>query len=157
MVKEQLRQVPNRGVGYGLLRYLNPDYEIAGALRGTPQAEIIFNYLGQVDNEVDDASPLVPAPESPGPVHSLHQNRRYLLEIIASITQSRLELTWKYSREIYRPATIERLAHAFVDALRSLIAHSEMIASRDYATPDFPEIELSQDIIEKALAEIDLG
>ncbi|MBU8838445.1 non-ribosomal peptide synthetase [Mycolicibacterium goodii] len=39
-VKEQLRTVPNRGLGYGVLRHLN------GALPGTPP-QILFNYLGR--------------------------------------------------------------------------------------------------------------
>jgi amino acid adenylation domain-containing protein/non-ribosomal peptide synthase protein (TIGR01720 family) len=41
--KEQLRGVPNRGLGYGVLRYLNPSAPIAGA---SPQ--ILFNYLGRL-------------------------------------------------------------------------------------------------------------
>ncbi|MFI6773701.1 amino acid adenylation domain-containing protein [Nocardia sp. NPDC050412] len=43
-VKEQLLAVPDKGLGYGLLRYLNP--ETAAELGGAPQ--ISFNYLGRV-------------------------------------------------------------------------------------------------------------
>ena len=44
-VKEQLRAIPGRGLGYGLLRYLHPE---AGArLAGGSQAQIGFNYLGR--------------------------------------------------------------------------------------------------------------
>ena len=45
-VKEQLRKIPNRGIGYGLLRYMRQD-DIAGQLRAFPRAEVSFNYLGQ--------------------------------------------------------------------------------------------------------------
>ena len=48
-IKEQLRAVPNRGVGYGLLRYVRGDEAVAAALRALPQAEVCFNYLGQLD------------------------------------------------------------------------------------------------------------
>ncbi|MQA26813.1 MAG: amino acid adenylation domain-containing protein, partial [Micromonosporaceae bacterium] len=44
-VKEQLRAVPGDGLGYGLLRYLNPD--TAPALAELPHAPIGFNYLGR--------------------------------------------------------------------------------------------------------------
>ncbi|MCD0453802.1 condensation domain-containing protein, partial [Actinocorallia sp. API 0066] len=44
-VKEQLRRVPDRGTGYGLLRHLNPDTAPALASGGVPQ--VGFNYLGQ--------------------------------------------------------------------------------------------------------------
>src|SRR6185295_6301773 len=44
-VKEQLRAIPNRGIGYGLLRYLRND-EQTRSLRTTPSL-LSFNYLGQ--------------------------------------------------------------------------------------------------------------
>ncbi|WP_194815485.1 non-ribosomal peptide synthase/polyketide synthase [Nocardia sp. XZ_19_385] len=44
-VKEQLRAVPGKGVGYGLLRYLNP--ETAQALQPYSAGQIGFNYLGR--------------------------------------------------------------------------------------------------------------
>ncbi|RZK73039.1 MAG: non-ribosomal peptide synthetase, partial [Rhodococcus sp. (in: high G+C Gram-positive bacteria)] len=50
-VKEHLREVPDMGIGYGLLRYLNPD--TAGSLPGTEPGQISFNYLGQVPDSAD--------------------------------------------------------------------------------------------------------
>jgi non-ribosomal peptide synthase protein (TIGR01720 family) len=44
-VKQQLRAVPGDGLGYGLLRYLNPD--TCGALAALPAPQIGFNYLGR--------------------------------------------------------------------------------------------------------------
>ena len=48
-VKEQLRGIPQRGVGYGLLRYLSGDPEMTAAARGVPGPEMSFNYLGQFE------------------------------------------------------------------------------------------------------------
>ncbi|MFI7000082.1 non-ribosomal peptide synthase/polyketide synthase [Nocardia sp. NPDC050175] len=45
-VKEQLRAVPGKGIGYGLLRYLNP--ETAAVLQQLPSGQIGFNYLGRL-------------------------------------------------------------------------------------------------------------
>ncbi|WP_231914225.1 condensation domain-containing protein, partial [Rhodococcus sp. LB1] len=45
-IKEQLRSIPDRGIGYGLLRYLNRD--TAEQLRSLPVGQISFNYLGRV-------------------------------------------------------------------------------------------------------------
>ena len=44
-IKEQLRAVPGKGLGYGLLRYLNA--ETAGELAGVPAPQLGFNYLGR--------------------------------------------------------------------------------------------------------------
>ncbi|HEY7821143.1 MAG TPA: condensation domain-containing protein, partial [Vicinamibacteria bacterium] len=48
-VKEQLRRIPAKGSGYGLLRYQTEDQELARELaRLKPQ--LSFNYLGQLDS-----------------------------------------------------------------------------------------------------------
>ncbi|MFE2164045.1 amino acid adenylation domain-containing protein [Streptomyces sp. NPDC059447] len=44
-VREQLRAVPGDGLGFGLLRHLNP--QTAQALAGLPTPQIGFNYLGR--------------------------------------------------------------------------------------------------------------
>ena len=43
-IKEQLRTLPNEGIGYGILKYLNKDPEISTSLDQEP--ELIFNYMG---------------------------------------------------------------------------------------------------------------
>ena len=48
-IKEQLHIVPNKGIGYGLLRYLNQDDELKQSLATKDTAQITFNYLGQFD------------------------------------------------------------------------------------------------------------
>ena len=46
-VKERLRAVPGDGLGYGILRHLDPS--AAERLRDLPAARISFNYLGRFD------------------------------------------------------------------------------------------------------------
>ncbi|MCR8577388.1 non-ribosomal peptide synthetase [Streptomyces sp. Isolate_219] len=47
-VKEQLRSIPDKGIGYGLLRHLNP--KTAEALGGYGDGQVSFNYLGRFDS-----------------------------------------------------------------------------------------------------------
>ncbi|MEU4836551.1 condensation domain-containing protein, partial [Streptosporangium sp. NPDC023615] len=64
-VKEQLRRVPGRGAGYGLLRHLNPVTAAALASGGVPQFG--FNYLGQFrGDESEQAVAWGGAPETGG-------------------------------------------------------------------------------------------
>ena len=44
-IKEQLRAVPGKGLGYGLLRYLND--ATATELAGAAAPQLGFNYLGR--------------------------------------------------------------------------------------------------------------
>ncbi|MFT2018501.1 amino acid adenylation domain-containing protein, partial [Streptomyces sp. 796.1] len=70
-VKEQLRAVPSDGLGFGQLRYLDPQ---SGAELATgPRPQISFNYLGRFDvdqpAEPTRAGPADVAPTQTGAVH----------------------------------------------------------------------------------------
>jgi len=122
LVKAQLSQLPRRGIGYGLLRYLSGDPEIAARLRALPQADVRFNYMGQFDHVLAGDALLMPAREFGGPTRSPRGGRRYLLEIDGRVVGGQLELGWTYSTDIHRDDTIASVSQDFVEALRSLIA-----------------------------------
>ncbi len=156
-VKEQLRRIPNRGIGYGLLRYLSDDKEIAAKLRELPQAEVIFNYLGQLDQVWSESSLFLPAKESIGPAHSLKGSRRYLLEVNGFVIRSQLKLLWTYSKNVYKRATVKRLAQDFLQALRSLIAHCQSPEAGGYTPSDFQKAKVNQKDLDQLLAQINRG
>ncbi len=153
-MKEQLRLIPNRGIGYGLLRYGSGDTDVAGKLESLPQAEVRFNYLGQVDRVLLDSSMFSVAPESSGPTQSPDAERAYLLNIIGMVSSGELRLDWTYSTSLYDEKTVERLAQSFVEELRALIARSRSGDQIDYSPSDFPRAKLSQDELNKVLAKL---
>jgi amino acid adenylation domain-containing protein/non-ribosomal peptide synthase protein (TIGR01720 family) len=154
-VKEQLRAIPNRGIGYGLLRYANGNAEIGAALSAQPQAEVRFNYLGQTDRALPKASMFKPDPESSGPLQSPKRERGYLLNVIGTVTGGELRLEWSYSEKIHRRETVERLARSYIKELQTLIAEAR---SRDdaasFSPSDFPRAKLSQEELNKVLAKL---
>ncbi|HEV2707576.1 MAG TPA: amino acid adenylation domain-containing protein [Pyrinomonadaceae bacterium] len=159
-VSEQLRAVPNQGIGYGLLRYLAADAGTREMLGQLPPSEVIFNYLGQFDNNLTEASSAWGlASESIGSVRSPRQQRRYLLEITGSVSGERLHLTWKYSENIHKRATVERLANGYTHALQSIIKRHQAHAAppRAEAASDFPGIDLNQEKLDKILSELKLN
>jgi non-ribosomal peptide synthase protein (TIGR01720 family) len=148
-VKEQLRQLPNKGLGYGLLRYLSKDTEIAARLRSAPEPEITFDYLGQFDHAVSSTSSLAAAPESAGPLRSKEGMRESLLDITALVTGGKLRVDWNFSENVHRHETIERLAHNYIAALKELIAHC--VSGGAYIPADFPHASLSRDELDELL------
>ena len=139
--KEQLRRVPHNGIGYGLLRYLN---EPAGAaLRALPQAQVSFNYLGQID-QTPAGGAFGPAPEPPGPSQSPADPRSHLIDINALVAGGCLHAEWTYCPRIHSAETIERLAQDFAGALRAIIAHCRQPEAGGYTPSDFPLARLSQ-------------
>ncbi len=122
-IKDQMRSIPNRGIGYGVLRYLRSDKANKTLqLQTQPQAEIKFNYLGQFDQMITELSlfGLAQGSNEPSP-RSLRGHRSHLLSITGIIAGNQLKLNWIYSKAIHRRVTVESLAQGFVEALRLLI------------------------------------
>ncbi|HEX7333782.1 MAG TPA: amino acid adenylation domain-containing protein, partial [Pyrinomonadaceae bacterium] len=152
-VKEQLRAVPGKGVGYGVLRYLGSSEQRA-ALEQLSPAEISFNYLGQFDQTMQQASLFQPVHESPGLVLGPAGHRTYLLEIDGGVNSGRLQLGWTYSENLHRRETIEELAQGFLEELRDLIAHCLASDPEVYVPSDFAEFGWSQSDVDDILVSI---
>lgn len=150
-VKEQLRCIPKRGIGYGLLRYCCNDREIIEKLRNQPQAQLIFNYLGQFDRVLHQSSLLRLSGETYGQIKSPYGTRSYLLRVSGKVLEGKLQMSWAYSENLHRQATVESLAQRFMEVLRSLIAHCQSSETVSFTPSDFPEAELSQEELHKLL------
>lgn len=142
-IKEQIRAIPNQGIGYGLLRYLSQDQEITEQL-SLSKAEVIFNYLGQFDQLLPESSLFSLVQGSSDSTCSLRNKRTHLLEINSGIYQGNLEVIWSYSNKLHRQTTIEVLAQNFIQALRSLIAHCQSHDAGGFTPSDFAEFKQSQ-------------
>ncbi|WP_292768135.1 non-ribosomal peptide synthetase [Nostoc sp. NOS(2021)] len=153
LVKEQLRRIPNRGIGYGVLRYLQLDDTIRTKLQSLPQAEVSFNYLGQFD-QVLRASAVLGLAQEFKAEQSLLNQRSHLLGVSGFIRAGRLEMTWTYSEKVHKRDTIERLAFGFMEALRSLIAHCQSPNARGHTPSDFSAARLSQKQLDKFIAKV---
>jgi non-ribosomal peptide synthase protein (TIGR01720 family) len=156
-VKEQLRGVPGRGLGYGLLRYLRGDGDALSAkLVAMPQSEVSFNYLGQLDQAFPESSPFRMAKESVGPSHSVEASRRYRLDVRSSVLHGKLGIRWSYSENQYRADTIEALSARVMEALRDLIAHCVAPETGGYTPSDFDKANLSREDLDDVMDSLDL-
>jgi non-ribosomal peptide synthase protein (TIGR01720 family) len=149
-VKEQVREVPGDGIGYGLLRYLNPT--TAARLQDLPSPQIAFNYLGRVRAEDGDwniaLEPLPPGEEPRMPIaHSLELN---------AIAHDRadgpeLTATWTYPQGLFTQAEIEDLAQAWFTALTGIAEHTRHDHTGGFTTSDLL-VHLDQTEIDKLQA-----
>ncbi|MET0400296.1 MAG: condensation domain-containing protein, partial [Longimicrobiaceae bacterium] len=148
-VKEQLRAVPRRGIGYGLLRYAGGE---AGAeLAGAPRAEVAFNYLGQFDRSVSADAFFAFAEESAGAPADGRGPRSHRVELNAAVREGRLEVELGYAEGVHRRDTIERLAAWYAEELRGLIAHCRAAEASGYTPSDFPLAKLGQTALDALL------
>ena len=156
-VKEHLRLLPRRGVGYGILRYLTEDAEVSARLKALPPAEVSFNYLGQFDQVVDESpdSLFRGAREATGPTKSPLSGRTHLLGVGCMVAGGRLRVNWEYGEDAHRHATVEGLAEKYVAALRELIAHCQSGTGVSYTPSDFSKMKMSQEELDELMRELE--
>ncbi|MET8695445.1 amino acid adenylation domain-containing protein [Streptomyces bauhiniae] len=151
VIKEQLRAIPDHGVGYGMLRHLNP----ATRDRLTAEApQIGFNYLGRYassaggtgDWEVllDGGQPRSQDPDMP--VH-------HVVDINAH-TEDRpdgpvLVTRWAWPGDLLKEEDVADLADAFARALRAVAEHAEQPDAGGYTPSDLPLVSLDQAQIDR--------
>ncbi len=142
-VKEQIRQIPDRGVGYGILRYLG-DETTRRQLTQAQSSEVLFNYLGQLDRTTGkDKIEIIPD-ISVGQLRDLRNSRSYLLEINAWVANGKLQLNWIYDKQIYQLDTISTIAKNYISTLKSIIIECIESDNISFSPSDFPDAELSQ-------------
>lgn len=153
-VKEQLRAVPEKGLPFGIGRYLAPDDATRSAMQSVPDPPIIFNYAGRLaspDSEGGDAFvPVGGFLTSRSPLN----HRRHQLEINAFVDEGRLVVRWQYSTAMFADSTVEQLARAMRADLEALIEHCQTEGAGGYTPSDFPDIDLGQDDLDHLLGSL---
>ncbi|MFE7133342.1 amino acid adenylation domain-containing protein [Streptomyces sp. NPDC057638] len=147
-VKEQLRAVPTRGLGYGALRYLGT----AGALGRGRQCQVGFNYHGRFDADTAggaDAGLFRGWCENPVPDRSPEQARQCLIEVTGMVRDGVLEFGWEYSENVHREESVARLAEAFLAALEQIIEHCARPGAGGCTPSDFPLAGLDQAAVDR--------
>jgi amino acid adenylation domain-containing protein/non-ribosomal peptide synthase protein (TIGR01720 family) len=144
-IKERLRAVPRRGIGYGVLRYLSG----SPALSPPRRADLVFNYLGQFDQLVADSSLLRFAAEDAGPWRSPRGARSHLLEVNALVRGGRLQFLWTHGRGIHEESTVRRLADATISRLRDLVRHCLSPDAFGRSPSDYPLVSLDQAAVDR--------
>ncbi|MDO3682129.1 non-ribosomal peptide synthetase, partial [Paenibacillus ehimensis] len=118
-VKEGLRHIPNKGIGYGILRYLSAPQE---GMKFGVEPEISFNYLGQFDQDYKD-NDLESSAYSGGLSISENAALDFALDLNGMVSEGELVLTILYGTTQYRRETVERLGGLLQSSLREIIAH----------------------------------
>ncbi|WP_455912771.1 amino acid adenylation domain-containing protein, partial [Pseudomonas putida] len=142
-IKEQLRAVPEKGLGYGLLRYLGQP-QSREALADLAAPRITFNYLGQFDRQFNEAALFVPASEGSGQAQDPQAPLANWLTVEGQVYGGELSLQWGFSREMFNTATIQRLADDYATELKALIEHCCATPAGQVTPSDFPLARITQ-------------
>ncbi|GGV28857.1 hypothetical protein GCM10010245_46900 [Streptomyces spectabilis] len=157
-VKEQLAAIPDKGIGYGLLRHLNPD--TAEVLRRYSTGQISFNYLGHLTaagNMPDDlhglgfttsagTTGLIPAPDADMPAFAT-------LDINAYVSDTpqgpRLRARVGYPEHLLRHDDVQELTDLWQRALEALAEHSTRPEAGGLTPSDTGLVDIGQDELDR--------
>ena len=144
--KETLRRIPNKGIGYGILKYITPqEYREGINFNLTP--EISFNYLGQFDTDVDNDLFEVKNTVM-GNAMSIEGERQYVLNIVGAIAGGLMNITIDYNKHEYTNGTISMLMEKFKSNLQRIIEHCASREKMERTPSDFTSSDLNNATLE---------
>ncbi|MDQ1354395.1 MAG: hypothetical protein QG657_4704, partial [Acidobacteriota bacterium] len=149
-IKETLRRIPNKGMGYGILKYLSGE-ENKKEIEFKLKPQISFNYLGQFDTEVKQISSFEIAKESAGNPQSSNNKQDYLLDVSGIVTNNRLTMTISYNKTHFKPDTITPLLRNFETELINIIAYCCAKEEKEPTPSDFTYQGLSIENIDRLI------
>ncbi|MEU9885448.1 amino acid adenylation domain-containing protein [Sphaerisporangium sp. NPDC051011] len=148
-VKEQVRSIPLRGLGYGALRYYGA---AAGELAGDPLPQLSFNYLGRFDGSIR-GSGLYSAMSGIRLRENPDATRLHLIDVVGQVVDGEMEFTWSYSPDLHEEATIRRLGEQFAENLAAIVAHCAESGAGGRTPSDFPMVRLGQAEIDRLVGD----
>ncbi|WP_432339519.1 amino acid adenylation domain-containing protein [Bacillus tequilensis] len=149
--KDTLRRVPDKGFGYGVIKYLTPPDKKDINFTGAP--EISFNYLGQFESgspaEAPEEDTFSFSPLGAGDDISTTWNREQSLDISAIAAEGKLSVNMTYDNARFQHKTIEQLSETCRQFLLQLIEHCQNKSETEKTISDFDDQELTEDALQE--------
>jgi len=154
-VKETIRQIPNKGIGYGILKYLTPREKRKG-LTFSHEPRISFNYLGQFGNDKardDDNQIFQFSPLSTGKSLNPELGKSTILSVSGIIAGTgELILSFSYDKYEFKTSRIKKLTDIFQTNLLKIIDHCLKKKGREFTPSDYTYPGLTLAELDKLIA-----
>ncbi|MBP6918434.1 MAG: amino acid adenylation domain-containing protein [Legionellaceae bacterium] len=114
-IKKQIRLIPNNGIMYGVLRYLNnePNHTLKKL-----RAEISFNYWGQFQTQLENDTFQLNAVQL---VSAKENKRPYIIDINCWIVNKQFHISFTYNKTHYKSETIRSLVESYIQLMRNFL------------------------------------
>ncbi|WP_346961706.1 amino acid adenylation domain-containing protein [Clostridium sp.] len=137
-LKEQFRNIPNKGFNYGIFNLLNKE------IKEQRTKYIRFNYLGDFDNIIDKEKLNLSNIE-----FGLYSDKNNLLtalmDIDAMVVNRELKIKVTYSSNKFKDETIERFIESYIDTLKLILNHCVNKDFKEFTPSDFDAVQISQE------------
>jgi amino acid adenylation domain-containing protein/non-ribosomal peptide synthase protein (TIGR01720 family) len=143
-VKQQLQELPDHGIGFGLLRYMNP--QTGPELAALARPQIGFHYMGVFPDPTPEANVLGGGLDPEMPV-------AHGLEVTAGVRDGSagpwLAATWSWPQSLWSEHDVQELASWWFQVIQALVDYGTQPDAGGRTPADFPLLELSQNEIQQ--------
>ncbi|KFM93769.1 non-ribosomal peptide synthase domain protein [Bacillus paralicheniformis] len=149
ITKDTLRRIPDKGFGYGVLKYMTPPEKAKIKFGKAP--DITFNYLGQFEignraqTETEQLDAFTFSPLGGGEDITGTWKREQSLDISALVAEGKLTVNMTYETGRFQKETIERLSQDCQYYLRKLMNHCLGKTETEKTVSDFDDRELTEE------------
>ena len=130
-VKDDLRAIPKKGIGYGIIKYLGEGFS------SEIEPAIMFNYLGDFGDKINtdrQSSVFEYSSEYIGEALDKNITKKELLNVSGILVSGELTITIAYCSDEYNEESIQKLIDSYQNNIGYLI--EELSSSKDsYLTP----------------------
>ncbi|UAA39459.1 amino acid adenylation domain-containing protein [Paraneptunicella aestuarii] len=139
-IKSTLHEIPNKGVGFSVFRYINRHESV----QSIPEAQVVFNFLGDFQSiEKDSGGNYFSLSEqATGDAISRQKEVNKPVKINGLVAFEQLSFTFKYPKE-WKEQPIGQWQTCFIEALEALIEHCCDAPRLGYTPDDFPLLSAS--------------
>ncbi|MBY4004496.1 amino acid adenylation domain-containing protein, partial [Rhodococcus fascians] len=153
-IKEQLLEIPDHGIGYGMLRYL--DSAAGEALSGFAAPQVSFNYLGRFSTGstegMDDVGWIPVADAELGDAQNPDMPVPAALDINAVTTSTpdgpQLDATFAFPAGVLDADEVGRLIELWTQALTSITEHASADGAGGFTPSDLELVDIDQTSID---------
>jgi len=157
-IKEEIREVPNNGIGYGIIRYLTSNKKLKSKLKVLDSIGVTFNYLGQFDNILKQDSLFTLATENKGFERDKNNLRSDLIDITGNVINNELRMNFGFSKNIFKKESMEEWSQFYLKELNEIINYctnkEQTKSTNTFTSSDFGLTNLSDDKLNKMLAKL---
>ncbi|MCY8542057.1 bacitracin non-ribosomal peptide synthetase BacA [Bacillus haynesii] len=143
MVKETLRKIPNKGIGYGVLKYMTEELQ-----KIQTQAPLSFNYFGEMNNDMN-RKVFSQSPFSPGESIGGKIVRHCAIEMNAISLNGELTIYTTFNQDQYQTSAIEQLNQSFKENLEKIVDHCVGKDGSDMTPSDYGDVSLGLEELER--------
>ncbi|MBW9155186.1 amino acid adenylation domain-containing protein [Clostridium tagluense] len=139
--KENLRKVPNKGIGYGVLKY------ISDGLDNSINPEISFNYLGSFDEDIKSEL-FTMSNISHGKSVSPYCKNLFVIDINGMVVGQQLNVSFNFNNKEYYEYTILNIASKFKENLSNIIDYCISKEEQEVSPSDYENKHVTIDQLE---------